>query len=98
MSDLGDGAQFLVILCGDHVDQFYLRQEGEIAGVAYWFWKTPSPEVEGPAGKYYVHIMSYGEGTCTCWGFRRWKRCKHVAALRRLKARGLLPAFPELAW
>ena len=34
-----------------------------------------APEIYTVAGH------SHGrDATCTCWGFRKWKRCKHVAA------------------
>jgi len=30
--------------------------------------------------RYWVSGHSHGrDAACTCWGFRRWKRCKHVA-------------------
>jgi hypothetical protein len=41
-------------------------------------------------GEEYDVLLDGAYSTCTCLGFARWSRCKHVAGLQVLSDRGLI--------
>jgi hypothetical protein len=41
-------------------------------------------------GEEYDILLDGADRSCTCLGFARWSRCKHVAGLQALSDRGLI--------
>jgi hypothetical protein len=41
-------------------------------------------------GEEYDVLLDGANSTCTCLGFARWSRCKHIAGLQVLSDRGLI--------